>query len=133
VDSKTLLLSSDSSICGEILDKRHIQAIQSLWDIPSVEFQHFAVLSAGNAEGIMMWSNIYGSIEQLNLIDRVHKWDITLQQPHHCDRDVEYRNPHSWPLFGSDGNTVRTSGLERILPSIDETLADAIWSQSGPK
>jgi hypothetical protein len=82
------------------------------------------MVSAAAAEGIMMWSNIYGSIKHLDTVDRLYEWNITLQQPRYCDRDVEYCNPHAWPIFVEGGRIIRTRDLISFLPSIEERLAE---------
>jgi hypothetical protein len=74
-------------------------AIRSLRNFDWIVFQHSAIVCAAAAEGVIMWSNIYGSIQHLGLMDRLYDYelDITLQQPRYCDRNVEYYNPHAWP------------------------------------
>ncbi|KAL8792042.1 MAG: hypothetical protein Q9195_005383 [Heterodermia aff. obscurata] len=116
-----------TAILDEIidLDSRTSKIVRTLQADPAVKLQPFTVPS--NPEnintrksqkkemdiGYVLCVNIYGPADLADLVgDFASQCKLFLQDPQHCDRIVEYRNPHRMPF----DEVVLTNSLQLLAP-----------------
>jgi len=72
----------------------------------------------GGARDVVFAANLYGPVKLADLVGTfLSDFGLYLQDPYHCDRDVEYRNPHLLPE--PDGEVVSISSLSQSTGKID--------------
>lgn len=121
------------------LARKTIQILRTLQDGSGVSLQYFLKWISGSAyEGTYSWGkgdrapsrsrwglfvNLYGPARLAEDVGSfVEACRICLQDPEHCDRNVEYRNPHRLPR--NDGAIYYTQSLPRteFKLGVEETI-----------